>query len=1099
MASWEPCLRDEGCPPAVLERHLAELAVRARSSKEQSQLMSEGLHLTLPVLLARQPSPAARDATWRMKAQAARLLANLAYQPTHKGTIVESGGLLALAGAAADALPHGFTGDESSHAAAALLLEAAAAIGNLASGADARRSVVNGEGAVASLLSRMLQAHCSVASTATADGGDAASAVASEAARALSNLSLCASTHQHLIQCGALQSAMPVLVECLRATLPLPPSVRGGPRMQVRGSPSSQLHVPAYGWCDACRPLVRLDGVPAAALDSDAEGWREPLATSVSASVACAAKDVDEPPMSQPISQPLLSRILLMLINLLRQREHVAPIAEAMPGLGPTLLAISRARTESSKPALEARSRALLACARLAALTAPGIVLLDAGVIATLCAICDEPSAMHTAPSTPSTPTAPAAHRADLPDDIGAGPPPEAANHLALIDSACALIEALLRNATLRSRFLAAPDGGAAALLCAMHSAWARLLPAIPTAGTGSAAAATTVVGAVVGVGGGAGGGAAVLDRFSNLATELERWQPGLYARALRDHVEAPLWSDCESCRLCASSRLKQLTLSKIACREASAGSVLVRAPALLALENGAPGVPAVERPTYAREPTRDFVTVCAAQLELLEALCQVVESSRETAVQLALGGIVPALLRLQRSRRAPLAVREAGGALLCAITRHGEVGVHCLQHGALAALLRMLQQGVTARVRQDASRGAEALLRARHALLPLLEAGEVAALLALLYARLPPNAECAAFVTAVTPLVAASALSSQRVLRSRAPPFLLPPMGMPMGSPPPSPGRVGGACIEMGFPGRVGGARLSATLSASLSGGLGGSLGGGLGGGLGSSLSGTMEAPSVTHGQLEAAMLLALYVDRGPVLSHPHLIASMLWAALAELNTTLGEGGTGWHGTGSGRERTATSDASSERALSLALSQACARVLAHLLTHSSAAASPSAPPLPTSFGAVNWGSGGAGVTEGRFRSAMSTELPGLHAGRRAVGAAREVPLSSGCGLTEPRPLVQLAALAVLHSIAEQSDSCSNTTGVRSRGCASAMTTPPLAPPGPVEAMVLQQHVQLALADDALLTSSAPPVGYVAHPVVAGLLLPLPACAAGTR
>jgi predicted metal-dependent hydrolase len=38
------------------------------------------------------------------------------------------------------------------------------------------------------------------------------------------------------------------------------------------------------------------------------------------------------------------------------------------------------------------------------------------------------------------------------------------------------------------------------------------------------------------------------------------------------------------------------------------------------------------------------------------------------------------------------------------------------------------------------------------------------------------------------------------------------------------------------------------------------------------------------------------------------------------------------------------------------------------------------------------------------------------------------------------------------------------------------------------EAAVLQQHVQLALADDALLTSSAPPVGYVAHPVHIGLL-----------
>ena len=66
-----------------------------------------------------------------MKAQAARLMANLAYQPPHKGPIVEAGGMQALANAAQEALPHGYVNTADADAAAALLLEAAAAIGNL--------------------------------------------------------------------------------------------------------------------------------------------------------------------------------------------------------------------------------------------------------------------------------------------------------------------------------------------------------------------------------------------------------------------------------------------------------------------------------------------------------------------------------------------------------------------------------------------------------------------------------------------------------------------------------------------------------------------------------------------------------------------------------------------------------------------------------------------------------------------------------------------------------------------------------------------------------------------------------------------------------
>ena len=120
---------------------------KARSSSEQTLFMTEGLHYALPQLLIRSSDgPGSSAAVWLMKAQAARLMANLAYQPPHKGPIVEAGGLRALSSAAHDALRHAFApGPEDASAAAALLLEAAAAIGNLASGADARRSVVDGD------------------------------------------------------------------------------------------------------------------------------------------------------------------------------------------------------------------------------------------------------------------------------------------------------------------------------------------------------------------------------------------------------------------------------------------------------------------------------------------------------------------------------------------------------------------------------------------------------------------------------------------------------------------------------------------------------------------------------------------------------------------------------------------------------------------------------------------------------------------------------------------------------------------------------------------------------------------------------------------
>lgn len=299
---------------AALERRLSSLAVRARSSVEQTTLMQESLHSTLPLLLARDAQDAGLAATWKMKAQGARLMANLAYQAAHKGDIVHAGGLHALVAAAAEALPHAFTGEESAMAAADLLLEAAAAIGNLASGADARQLVASGEGGVPDLLARLLRAQdgADQARTPSAEAAASAAAVASEAARALSNLSLCTTTHTHLVESGAPQSVLLLLVRCVS---------------RVRGALPSAPPV-TYCCCERCRCLC--DDAEAGILP-EVEACGEGAGGEASTGVAPAPPTPDA--AEDALSSPLLARLLLLTANLLRLREAAPQLVNRMPGL----------------------------------------------------------------------------------------------------------------------------------------------------------------------------------------------------------------------------------------------------------------------------------------------------------------------------------------------------------------------------------------------------------------------------------------------------------------------------------------------------------------------------------------------------------------------------------------------------------------------------------------------------------------------------------------------------------------------------------------------------------------------------------------------
>ena len=712
-------------PSTALERHLEGLAIRARSSSEQSVFMGEGLHHTLPLLLRREVDGPAdgRAASWRMKAQAARLFANLAYQPPHKGAIVDAGGLRALADAANEALPHGFTesDEQDAPAAAALLLEAAAAIGNLASGDDARRSVVSGHnGDLVPLLSRMLRAPVEAASP--GEQTAAAAAVANEAARALANLALCASTHRRIIEGGAPQSALPLLIECAQLGK-IPPH-----------------EAPAMGRCHKCKALIQSD--------ADAK-WASYLASpgggaehkKASEKVMGLDWDITSPTISDELGRPLLSRLLLMLYNLLRVHEVASTLRRLMPGLEGALLHIALWRNVgSSSRSSEARARALQVCVRLSAvLSTSGQALIDAGAPEVLTRILGETTA---------------APEAAVPQqkDGAAAPPPHNVVDPTLIEAACTLIDTFLRDSTLRARLLPSPNSGATALLCALHGAWSRL----PHEGSPQQHPQTTTVTppnqsppqqpAT------ARGGVApsmqlppsagspsdrhppsltpppplgqptkaqkdALLHVAQCCADLERWSPGLYRHALHFHVEPPFWSGCDLCHREAANTLINLTLPSpvdsrhlVACHGAIGSSIPSRASQLLV--SGAAS--------------------SETQYAVLTALHNILQSAPEMAVALSLGGAIPALLHLHRRRRAPIGVRDRAAMVLCAVAKHGEVGSHCVQHGVLSALMRLVTEHPDNSMRDSAQIAIQVIIKQSSMIHNVLAAGEVSPLVIL-------------------------------------------------------------------------------------------------------------------------------------------------------------------------------------------------------------------------------------------------------------------------------------------------------------------------------------------------------------------------------
>ena len=226
----------------------------------------------------------------------------------------------------------------------------------------------------------------------------------------------------------------------------------------------------------------------------------------------------------------------------------------------------------------------------------------------------------------------------------------------------------------------------------------------------------------------------------------LERWSPGLCGRAVADHVEPGMWSECDRCHCVAAALLSKLALSPSLGRETSGRPVLPRSAWLLSSEG------------KASAPTVHTIT---------HALLELVRACPETSVAIALGGGVPALMGLHKRRRLPAPTRDLAATLLAAVASHSEVAPHCLQLGALGCLVRLVATHPTAEVRQAASEASLTLLTPSHALLPLLATGQISPLLALVLAPAHATPEAAAFAEEALPLLRSSVQSGAAGLRA--------------------------------------------------------------------------------------------------------------------------------------------------------------------------------------------------------------------------------------------------------------------------------------------------------------------------------------------
>ena len=764
---------------------LAALAVQARQTDSQTEMVAAGVHLRLPALLRLSQcscgSPNCGTSSsqcgcgWRqMQAQCARLLGNLSYlqanahpstltpanpNPTptptptlalaptltltpvphlnqaNKNAVVQAGGLDALIVASRGAL-HA-TRDGGAPESVALLLEATAALANLASGGATRRRCEDLDCEAIPLLLRCLRVwepddfprqcasglqHPPVASAVPL--WTKLNAVAVEAARALSNLSFCAALHPRLLECGAID-----------ALSHLSERVLAGPALLDAVKENNGRRGPT-------RPP---DG---AAAGGDPNGLEECQFCAVHAALARSRAACCR--CSDSLAGPLLSRTLQMLLNVTSsQPATLADGTGRAATLSPLLLGLlahahgpepgqrgdcAALRAPDLVKRLLAFCQRLLACAPFEATHQ----MIAAGLLPSLTRLLLH--ARLPAPPLPSTsstsPRDDMAERASAPDAdpapvdaIGSGDtddavaPGEAAGADApVLLAVCSLLHQVLRGCESRAHLLSAAD--LPSLLCALHTVWSNLPPFVSPAAAGAAAAHAELSQVP---GGGLCLRSELAPQLRQLVESLCGWSPGLCARALAA-LEPQLWSDCTACHNRVAATLSELAVSPTACHDAGRSALIQQMVQLL----------------HTAAPHTVWL--------LLRTMLALVANAREVAVPLALAGVVPLLVRLQGSRRCGSGVRKRAAELLCEMSMHGELLMHCLQHDVLSCLSVLLTHADSG-TRERAAQAALALVSPHQAFLPLISNGEGWVALQLLHG-VHRNAHTRALSRQVEPLL---------------------------------------------------------------------------------------------------------------------------------------------------------------------------------------------------------------------------------------------------------------------------------------------------------------------------------------------------------
>ena len=629
--------------------------------------------------------------------------------------MVQAGGLDALIVASRGALHatvHGRAPES-----VALLLEATAALANLASGGATRRRCEDLDCEAIPLLLRCLRVwepddspgRCASGSQdpPVASRRTKLNAVAVEAARALSNLSFCPALHPRLLECGAIDALSHLSERVLAGPALLEVNEihghRGPPDDAAADGDPSRL-----GGCQACAAQAA-------------------VASSRAACCRC----------SDSLAGPLLSRTLQMLLNVTSsQPAMLADGTGRAATLSPLLLGLlahahraeqgqgggcAALRAPDLVKRLLAFCQRLLACAPVEATHQ----MIAAGLLPSLTRLLLH--ARLPAPPVSSTssdrPPDDAAERTSAPhaspapvDAVASGDTDDAPCEAAGADvpvllAVCSLLHQVLRGSDSRAHLLSAAD--LPPLLCALHTVWANLPPFVSPAAAGAAAARLH---------------SELAPQLRQLVESLCGWSPGLCARVLAA-LEPQLWSDCTACHDRVATTLWELAVSPTACHDAGRSALIPRAAQLL----------------HTAAPRTVWL--------LLRAMLALVANAREVAVPLALAGVVPLLVRLQGSRRCGSGVRQRAAELLCEMSMHGELLMHCLQHDVLSCLSVLLLTHADSATRDRAAQAALALVSPAQAFLPLISNGEGWVALQLLHG-VHRNAHTRALSRQVEPLL---------------------------------------------------------------------------------------------------------------------------------------------------------------------------------------------------------------------------------------------------------------------------------------------------------------------------------------------------------